>query len=174
MKRSKKNRKRSRLMTTRTPASVTPRSGMKSSSRRRSANANDNADEHRQRHLEHAVAVPEPHVAGRERPSGHLDHEDGDRDDESRERRHGADDRQDSSQSPASTASTTAGRPLGRSEHSRIRGSRRARSRRAGSPTGSRGRTRGRETAGPGHEAGAGAGSLLLVRPALFDASSAW
>jgi len=33
-------------------------------------------DEHRQRHLEHAIAVPEPHVASRERPGRHLHHED--------------------------------------------------------------------------------------------------
>ena len=38
--------------------------------------------EHRERRLEHAVAVPEPHVARRERPCRHLDDEDGHGDDE--------------------------------------------------------------------------------------------
>ena len=74
---------------------MTPRFGTKSdSTRRRSQSENVmRADEHRQGRLQHPVAVPEPHVAGREGARRHLDDEDGDRDDEARERRRRSDDR---------------------------------------------------------------------------------
>ena len=66
----------------RAPRAVTPTFGTKSASTcRRSVYENVNVpNKHRQRRLEHPVAVPEPHVAGGERPRRHLhdEHRDGD------------------------------------------------------------------------------------------------
>ena len=53
----------------------------------------EGADENRERRLQHAVAVPEAHDAGRERPGRHLHDENGHGDDEAGERSRRADDR---------------------------------------------------------------------------------
>ena len=50
-------------------------------------------DQHGEQDVQHAVAVPEPEVAGGEGARGHLHDEDADRDDETRERGCRADDR---------------------------------------------------------------------------------
>ena len=55
----------------------------------------ERADQHREQDVQHAVAVPEPEVAGREAAGRHLHDEDADRDDEARERRCRADDRRE-------------------------------------------------------------------------------
>ena len=97
MQRSRKNRNRNRSAAIRDPGrrDAEVRDGVLLDSREQREREGEGADQHGQQDVQHAVAVPEPEVAGREGARRHLHDEDADRDDEARERGRRADDRRE-------------------------------------------------------------------------------
>ena len=105
--RSRKKRKRNMSAAIRNAGrrDAEVRDGVLLDSRQQRERERERPDQHRKQDVQHAVPVPEPHVAGREGVRRHLDDEDADGDDEAGQRRGRPDDRPTAASSP-STPST--------------------------------------------------------------------